>query len=185
MKTFAIEFGGQNFGQIRAYNSRTQANSNGNGATIISDSDDLMNAQVTAAMMVSLYNHYNPDNKVLKFTDRPTAVKRIMSLAEAKAEIIQLEKTQPDINKKVEPVSKVMEKLKAEKADGAARVSKLNGKKLTASTQENPRREGTHGHKSMQLILDNPGITYEKFIELGGRANDLRWDMDHNNVIVA
>lgn len=183
MKTFAIEFGGKNFGQIKAYSSRTQALSHGNGATLVSDSDDLMNAQVTAAQMVQLYNQYNPDNKVVKFTDRPTAVKRIMSLAEAKADFVQPEKTQPEL-KKVEPVSNTIEKLKSEKTEKAARSSSLSGKKLTAATKENPRREGTHGHKSMEIILKNPGLTYEKFIELGGRANDLRWDLERNNVVL-
>lgn len=47
---------------------------------------------------------------------------------------------------------------------------------------ENPRRAGTHGFNSMKIILKNPGLTYEQFIERGGRPQDLRWDIDKGNV---
>lgn len=55
-------------------------------------------------------------------------------------------------------------------------ADKLEGK--------NPRREGSHGFNSMQLILDSPGITYGEYIAAGGRSNDLAWDIKHENVRV-
>lgn len=47
----------------------------------------------------------------------------------------------------------------------------------------NPRREGSWGQKSLQIILNNPGLTLEEFLIRGGRTNDLRWDIQHGNVI--
>ena len=65
------------------------------------------------------------------------------------------------------------------------RKSQFAGKVLTSKCETNPRRTNTHGHKSHQIILDNPGITTEDFIEQGGRANDLKWDIDHDFVVAA
>jgi hypothetical protein len=51
-------------------------------------------------------------------------------------------------------------------------------------TYQNPRRKDSHGYRSLQIIIDNPGITTEEFIAKGGRLNDLRWDIAHGNVKV-
>ncbi len=45
----------------------------------------------------------------------------------------------------------------------------------------NTRKVGSHGHCSMQIILDNPGIKVEDYLKAGGRSNDLRWDLEHGN----
>lgn len=58
--------------------------------------------------------------------------------------------------------------------------SKFTGKRIIKLVKENPRRAGTHGHKSFELIED--GMTYEKYKEKGGRNNDLQWDIDHEYV---
>lgn len=63
------------------------------------------------------------------------------------------------------------------------RKSQFAGKVLTSKCETNPRRANTHGYKSHQIILDNPGITNEEFVELGGRANDLKWDIDNDFVV--
>lgn len=74
------------------------------------------------------------------------------------------------------------------------RASEFAGKTLVGAVKENqegavvnPRRAGTPGHKSLGLILDagKAGITYEDFIEKGGRNQDLRWDIAHGNAAVA
>jgi hypothetical protein len=46
----------------------------------------------------------------------------------------------------------------------------------------NPRRAGSAGFKSLQIIIDTPGILTEDFVKAGGRLNDLRWDLAHGNV---
>lgn len=43
-------------------------------------------------------------------------------------------------------------------------------------TSENPRRPGTHGHRSWEIAEQNPAI--EDYIKAGGRMNDLRWDIE-------
>jgi hypothetical protein len=49
-------------------------------------------------------------------------------------------------------------------------------------TYQNPRRNGSHGYKSLQLIINHPGLTTETYLQKGGRLNDLRWDVKHGNV---
>jgi len=58
------------------------------------------------------------------------------------------------------------------------------GKQLTATTQDNPRRKASHGFKSLQIIIDNPGILTEDYLAKGGRLNDLNWDIAHGTVKV-
>lgn len=59
---------------------------------------------------------------------------------------------------------------RAPKADKA-------GKKIYRLTKENPRREGSIGWKSWNLITD--GMTYEEYLKAGGRAGDCAWDVEH------
>ena len=68
-----------------------------------------------------------------------------------------------------------------ESKSARGRKSDLIGKKLTCLKESNPRREGSHGYKSLQIIIDNPGITTEAFAEAGGRLVDLKWDLAHGN----
>jgi hypothetical protein len=49
-------------------------------------------------------------------------------------------------------------------------------------TYQNPRRKTSAGYRSLQIIIDHPGITSEDYVTRGGRLNDLRWDVDHGHV---
>lgn len=53
---------------------------------------------------------------------------------------------------------------------------------LTAKVTENPRRPGTKGRASLQIIMDAPGISTEMYMNLGGRHQDLKWDIEHDYV---
>ena len=55
--------------------------------------------------------------------------------------------------------------------------SPKSGKQIYRISKTNPRKEGSWGWKSFNLITD--GITYEEYIRLGGRPQDLAWDEDH------
>ena len=74
----------------------------------------------------------------------------------------------------------------AEKAKPAKgkRSSKFADKVIKNKSAKNPRREGTHGHRSMEIIMKagKKGITYAAYIEAGGRNNDLNWDVEKDNV---
>lgn len=89
-----------------------------------------------------------------------------------------------------QPNQKVEDKMldnteNTEQKSGRGRKSELVGKTLTCTKEANVRREGSHGHKSLQIIIDNPGITTEAFVEAGGRLVDLKWDIAHGNVAAA
>lgn len=53
---------------------------------------------------------------------------------------------------------------------------------LTAKSAENPRRPGTRGHQSFQVILDNPGCSTEFYLSNGGRHQDIKFDIAHDYV---
>jgi hypothetical protein len=52
----------------------------------------------------------------------------------------------------------------------------FSGKRIYRIAKTNPRREGTWGWKSFNLITD--GMTFEEYKNKGGRNNDLQWDID-------
>ena len=81
-------------------------------------------------------------------------------------------------------------KVEAKKGDGRnnnpGRKSKLHGKTIKPALKENPRREGTHGHRSYTILLANPkGMKVEDYLDKGGRMNDLNWDIDRERVTVS
>jgi hypothetical protein len=63
------------------------------------------------------------------------------------------------------------------------RPSKFTGKKIAKLVKENPRRKGSAGFKSFELIKN--GMTYEAYIAAGGRRTDLDWGIKHKHVKVA
>lgn len=67
---------------------------------------------------------------------------------------------------------------------GRGRVSQFSGMILKAAVKTNTRREGSHGHKSLGIILaaGDKGISYEDYVAKGGRLNDLVWDVNKDNV---
>jgi len=73
-----------------------------------------------------------------------------------------------------------------QKGDGRGRKSSFSGSRIVSTKTVNPRRPGSHGWKSMKIIIESgpDGISYEDFIAAGGRAVDLRWDVAHGNVMV-
>lgn len=193
MKTFAASFTGKDFGIIKAYPSRSLALKDGNGFTIFSDESDLLKKEaLTLSQMVVFYNHHNSAQPVKKFSDRAVAAKRIFNLAQAKAEKVEM----PNIAPTNETVRETMEnlktakaaKVKAEKKTAAkrGRKSEFAGVKIfpAEGLKENPRREGGFGYKAMAFIMANPGVSYEDFVEAGGRRQDLAWDIAKGNVTI-
>lgn len=85
-----------------------------------------------------------------------------------------------------EAKAKAAPKAKAEKAEGAGRgrTSQYSGMILKTTLTANTRRENTHGHKSLGIIIaaGKNGISYEDYIAKGGRLNDLNWDINKDNV---
>lgn len=73
-------------------------------------------------------------------------------------------------------------KKKAAAKESRGRPSELHGKKIYIKVQENPRRKGTHGYKSFEMMKN--GMLVEDFIAAGGRMVDLRSDIAHKYVEV-
>lgn len=48
--------------------------------------------------------------------------------------------------------------------------------------KENPRKPGTSGYESFELVKKQPGILYEIFRRAGGRKRDLLWDHQHGRI---
>ena len=70
------------------------------------------------------------------------------------------------------------------KIAGNARMpTELDGKYIKSGLrQRNPRRPGSHGHRSLQLIIDAKVLHINDFLYLGGRIKDLRWDLERYRV---
>ncbi len=60
------------------------------------------------------------------------------------------------------------------------------GKRIYALVDGNPRRPGSLGYYSYQIVkkAGTKGITYEAFIKAGGLNNGLRWDLERKFVEV-
>jgi len=67
----------------------------------------------------------------------------------------------------------------------------IKGKRLFPTLSENPRRPDTHGFTAFQIMLDDPGIVYEDWVERyrtkrshdrGHPYRHLRWDLERGRV---
>jgi hypothetical protein len=83
--------------------------------------------------------------------------------------------------KKAAP-KKAAPKAKTEGSGRPGRPSQFAGKKITKLVKENPRREGSEGHASFDLITS--GMKFEKYVELGGSPSQLAYCVEHGFVKV-
>ena len=61
--------------------------------------------------------------------------------------------------------------------------SRFTGKVIRQISEGNPRREGSRGHRSFDIIIKCDGeLTYEAYRLMGGRPQDLQWDLEHGYV---
>lgn len=147
--------------------------------------------------------------EVKKFSDRATGLKRLTAMRQlklAKAPSPSTPETQlnsettnpsaeteaPAVEAEATSAEAPAVEAEATSAEAPAVATKrgrgksLSGLILWATEnciEGNPRREGSWGQKSLQIIINNPGLTLEEFLIHGGRTNDLRWDIQHGNVI--
>ena len=73
------------------------------------------------------------------------------------------------------PVKSWDGRIKAEAAGSA-----YDNKTIHKLKTFNPRKKGTHGHRSWELITD--GMLFTDYIKAGGRMNDLRWDIERKHI---
>lgn len=144
--------------------------------------------------LVLLHNAIRPEKTITRFADRATAEKRMVGVLEVLAKPGEV----PVLPEKVvserdavatpsneqgdqmastkSPRKRAATKPKAERAAGAGRKSQYAGKVIRKVETKNPRRDGTAGFSSWEALKS--GMTYEKYIEAGGRRQDLEWDLE-------
>ena len=189
MKTFAFDFYNKSSDAILAFKTAKAARSVGNGRVIASTPDDILATPTTSGQMLEVYNHFNPNQPVKKFSDRVTAAKRMFALAEAHAKFVDVEENEMTATETVKAPKAKKEKapkIAKESSGKRGRTPTYAGKRIYPLVDENPRREGGFGHAAMQLVLNagKKGISFEDFIAGGGRHQDLVWDLKKGNVSV-
>lgn len=129
----------------------------------------------TTAGLVKFYNEHSGSRAIVKFSDRLTAERRVAELIKAHNELAGPTSKETKTKKMTEaPTAPTTEK------STRGRTSTLAGKTIVKLSAENPRREGTNGWKSWNLISE--GMTYEQFIAAGGRRVDLAWDIKAGHI---
>ena len=122
--------------------------------------------------------------------NRDGALERIKQLEDEveklKAQVTELEQAIAEAKRKE------LGPLRGDGGTGSGRVRKsiYSGKIIVAKHTDddgnlvNPRREGTWGERSYNIVLETPynWISYEDYKRAGGRNNDLKWDYDHDFV---
>jgi hypothetical protein len=135
-------------------------------------------ADLPLTLLVTLHNIIRPEKPVRKFADRDTATKRMAGVLEALAT--------PGTVSEASPVAGAIGDAGAPATNGAEpkqpktpseRAGKLKGMTILRLTRANPRKAGTSGGRSWDLITK--GMTVEEFLAAGGIRRDLEWDIDH------
>jgi hypothetical protein len=167
----------------RTFSAASAAAANIPDAVLATDVDI---TKVPTATLVTLYNIIRPERPIKKFADRETAEQRMKGVlevlakpGEAPAASATTEETEGDMATKTK-TKRAAKKATATDGNGAGRPSAFSGKVIRKLVDENPRREGTFGYASFALIKN--GMTYEKYIEAGGRRQDLAWDIERKYV---
>jgi len=197
--------------QLRNYESESAANENGNGFILFETAEELLenpNIKVgSSQVLLDVYNNISP-KPVKKFESRLVAAKRITQLAFEMPTLNSRnyiggktwDALSPDFARVMKhPLKETHVNSGGKRVPGSAEAAtnsttfgdsvkkntrtSLKGKMLKTLKDENPRREGTGGFKSMQILIDADGpMAYEDFISAGGRKVDFMWDLERDRV---
>lgn len=159
--------------------------------------------EIPTAVLVTLHNKIRPEKPVTRFADRKTAETRLKGVLEVLAKPGEApttigdtgpaddsavltegstETTTEDTDMAAKTKGKGAKRAakKTGEGTGAGRTSAFAGKVIRKVADGNPRREGSLGYKSWEILKN--GMTYEKYIAAGGRRGDLAWDLAHGFV---
>jgi hypothetical protein len=115
-------------------------------SVVVSSAKDLEALPLT--QLADLYNASAPAKPIKRFRNRTDAAKRVWA---------------------------IMETLVGRSHGARTRQSRFAGKRLYSKVKVNPRNPG-HSNKLFQLIMDNPGITFEEWRAAGGKLVDISHD---------
>jgi hypothetical protein len=140
--------------------------------------------ETTASMeeLTDWYNEYSGSTQIKKFSNRAVAERMVSKTKQAMDQFARTasDSTKQQTKKENDDMSKKATKTASKKTTSNGTTSgSLSGMTLHPKTKENPRREGTNGFKSFAIVLKNPGISYNDYIDKGGRNVDARWDEAH------
>lgn len=185
MTVYAVFTTGKNSPMVTGFSSEKEARNSGNGFNLVSTPTDLRKSIFKTSDLVDIYN-LNSERKIQKFRDRATAEKRVwesFSSIEV-SNILTVEEAQD---------TGLIGDTKAEDTKkGRPKKNTFKGAKFVANASDkgkNPRRARTHGWLFMDLIIKNPGITFEEiekfYIKENAKfMNHLKWDLEKNNISV-
>ena len=125
--------------------------------------------EIKTEVLLAFYNHHRPNSQIEKFKDREKAIIDIADLL--------LDLKTPAKEKPLPKTKKTSSASEGEaKGKGQGRPRNNPDLVIVKVSKENPRKEGTHGWNSWNLLKE--GMTVAEYAAAGGRGNDLRWDID-------
>lgn len=145
--------------------------------------DDL--TKVPTNVLVIVHNIIRPEKPVKKFESREIAEKRLQGVLEVLAKpgetpaslVGSADATEVGGDDMAAKAAKKAARAAKPKGEaGAGRPSKYAGMVIKKVEKENPRKKGTSGYKSWELLRS--GMTYEAYIAAGGVRRDMEWDLD-------
>lgn len=170
-------------GNLGIFKTKKEAAENGNGATFATEDDLVALAEISNPDLVKLHNSLT-DAPVKKFPSRAVGARRVWALLELKASEAKAAEKAAKVAERDANAPKGGKKAKQTEGGPIGRASRYAGGKLHPVKTVNPRRAGTHGWKSYEIVREKPGVTYEDYIAAGGRGNDLQWDIDKGYIEV-
>lgn len=153
------------------------AQKKGNDGWLIDSAEALeLRCDLSAIDMAKLYNKLVPEKEVKKFSDRPTACKRLwVVLKEKGEEAIANEPTvvEPVVKPAAAPKAQKEPKPKKAKAE-STRKSNMDAKLFPADGDKNPYRANTQSFTTFEMIKKHPGKTFREYAKQGARLNTVR-----------
>lgn len=145
---------------------------------------ELVLESMSGTKLAELYNTTVPENKkISKFRDHKTAVERTLSAVLSFRDRASLGY---GIGELFKMIDENKGNKKASKPQHSGKKSQFEAGIIKSKMKTNPRRDGTWGYKSFDIILSagDEGISYENYLAKGGRNKDLTWDWNHGYVSV-
>lgn len=147
--------------------------------------DDEMHLDYSKTVLVALFNRLaGPDDpQVQHFPNKSEGQRRVFARIETLAKNLPVLGVAVSHQQETTVAGKT-KKTKAPKAkaegNGVARKRLNQDSKIEILVEANPKREGTKGHAAFKLYRN--GMLVSTFIEKGGSAADVRWDVDHKYI---
>lgn len=190
-----------NTGSLGVYSTKQEA---GSDMPVFASAAEFAQTKASLTELARFYNQLTGSN-IKKFSDRESAVKRVWDAAIAAQENYDAQQPGPDAQKADAPeaqgeqteqeqgnsqpddasqpvVAPVIDNDAATKRRGRKPgTGQFAGKTVFAKKGVNPRRVGTKGWHSYNILIGKmtEGVPYADYIAAGGRAVDLDWDIKH------